>query len=86
MHFDGFELCFLACFTATWQAAFLIGVLALLCEEEMPPNIISGESSGGKRFKLVLEVTPPNVHVVPKVLGLHLEFVAAAILLFNSSL
>ena len=19
MHFDGFELCFLACFTATWQ-------------------------------------------------------------------
>ena len=38
----------------------------------MPPNIISGESSGGKHFKLVLEVTPPNVHVVPKVLGLHL--------------
>ena len=28
----------------------------------MPPNIISGESSGGKHFKLVLEVTPPNVH------------------------
>ena len=54
-------------------AAFLIGVLALLCEEEMQPNIISGESSGGKHFKLVLEVTPPNVHVVPKVLGLHLS-------------
>ena len=39
----------------------------------MPPNILSGESSGGKHFKLVLEVTPPNVHVVPKVLGLHLS-------------
>ena len=36
----------------------------------MPPNIIPGESSGGKHFKLVLEVTPPNVHFVPKVLGL----------------
>ena len=33
----------------------------------MPPNILSGESSGGKHFKLVLEVTPPNVHVVPNV-------------------
>ena len=39
----------------------------------MPPNIISGKSSGGKHFKLVLKVTPPNVHVVPKVLGLHLS-------------
>ena len=39
----------------------------------MPPNVLSGESSGGKHFKLVLEVTPPNVHVVPKVLGLHLS-------------
>ena len=39
----------------------------------MPPNILSGESSGGKHFKLVLKVTPPNVHVVPKVLGLHLS-------------
>ena len=39
----------------------------------MQLNIISGESSGGKHFKLVLEVTPPNVHVVPKVLGLHLS-------------
>ena len=39
----------------------------------MPPNIIPGESSGGKHFKLVLEVTPPNVHFVPKVLGLHLS-------------
>ena len=39
----------------------------------MPPNILSGESSGGEHFKLVLEVTPPNVHVVPKVLGLHLS-------------
>ena len=39
----------------------------------MPPDIISGESSGGKHLKLVLEVTPPNVHVVPKVLGLHLS-------------
>ena len=55
-------------------AAFLIGVLALVCEEEMPPNIIPGESSGDKHFKLVLEVTPPHVHFVPKVLGLHLYF------------
>ena len=31
----------------------------------MAPNILSGECSGGKHFKLVLEVTPPNVHVVP---------------------
>ena len=44
----------------------------------MPPNILSGESSGGKHFKLVLEVTPPNVHVVPKVLGLHLFFLLYA--------
>ena len=39
----------------------------------MPPDIISGESSGGKHLKFVLEVTPPNVHIVPKVLGLHLS-------------
>ena len=39
----------------------------------MPPDIISGESSGGKHLKFVLEVNPPNVHIVPKVLGLHLS-------------
>ena len=42
-------------------------------KEKMPPNIISGKSSGGKHLKFVLEVTPPNVHIVPKVLGLHLS-------------
>ena len=69
----GFPLLFDILHVFSSVAALLIGVLALLCEEEMPPNILSGESSGGKHFKLVLEVTPPNVHVVPKVLGLHLS-------------
>ena len=32
-------------------AALLIGVLALLCEEEMRPNILSGESSGGQALQ-----------------------------------
>ena len=63
----GFPLLFDILHVFSSVAALLIGVLAPLCEEEMPPNILSGESSGGKHFKLVLEVTPPNVHVVPKV-------------------
>ena len=29
-------------------ASFHIGVLTLLCEEKMPPDVILGESSGGK--------------------------------------
>ena len=70
----GFSLLFDILHVFSSVAALLIGVLALLCEEEMRPNILSGESSGGKHFKLVLEVTPPNVHVVPKVLGLHLSW------------
>ena len=39
----------------------------------MPPDIISGESSRGKHLKFVFKVNPPNVHIVPKVLGLHLS-------------
>ena len=56
----GFPLLFDILHVFSSVAALLIGVLTLLCEEEMPPNILSGESSGGKYFKLVLEVTPPN--------------------------
>ena len=51
-------------------ASFLIGVLALLREEKMPPDVILGESSGGKHLKFL--VYPPDIQIVPKVLGLHL--------------
>ena len=67
--FLGFPLLFDILHVFSSVASLLIGVLTLLCEEKMQPDIISGESSGGKHLKLFLEVTPPNVHVVPKVLG-----------------
>ena len=38
----------------------------------MPPDVILGESSGGKHLKFLLKVYPPDIQIVPKVLGLHL--------------
>ena len=40
--------------SAMQQKKIFIGVLTLLRKEKMPPNIISGKSSGGKHLKFVL--------------------------------
>ena len=55
--FLGFPLLFDILHVFSSVASLPTRVLTLLCEEKMPPNILSGESSGGKHFKLVLEVT-----------------------------
>ena len=34
-----------------------------------PKNVILGESSGGKHLKFLLKVYPPDIQIVPKVLG-----------------
>ena len=38
----------------------------------MLPDLIPGKSSGGKHLKLLLEVHPGDIKIIPKVLGLHL--------------
>ena len=50
-------------------ASLLVGVLTLLCKEKIPPDVIPGKSSGGKHLKFILKVNPPDVQIVPKVLG-----------------
>ena len=70
--FLGFLLSFHILEIFSIVASFLIGVLALLREEKMPSDVILGESSGGKHLKFLLKVYPPDIQIVPKVLGLHL--------------
>ena len=53
--------------TVTSVPSFHKGVLTLLVEKKVLPDVFPGKSSGGKHLKFILKVHPPDMQIVPKV-------------------